>query len=151
MFNNQNESLTGNACYNNAGLIKGTTTTISTVNAGGLNLEINGLMYGPIAAAANFAPTACAVQAANSSAIYLVLMGTTGTVTVIKGGEAIIGSGSALNWPVVPANVAVIGGFKVVNANASSTFTMGTTALDATSVTYVAYNYCVAPTLLQVA
>ena len=78
-------------------------------------------------------------------------MGTTGTVRVIKGGEAIIGSGSALNWPVFPANVAVIGSFKVVNAHASNTFTMGTTALDATSVTYVAYNYCVAPTLLQVA
>ena len=70
MFNNQNESLTGNACYRKAALIKGSSTTISTVHAGSLNLEINGLMYGPTAAAANFGPTAWAVPAANSSASY---------------------------------------------------------------------------------
>ena len=155
MFNNQNESLTGNTCYSNAGLVKGTTTTICTKNTGGgLTLEINGLMYGPFAAVDNFAPTACAAQANYSAAIYLVLMSTLGVVTVIKGGEAAIGSGLVLNWPVIPANVAVIGGFKVVNATAvigGATFTMGTTALDAASVTYTAYNYSTAPTNLQIA
>lgn len=139
-------SVNGNQCLANATLAKGTTTTISTGAA--IDFEINGLLYTK-AAAANFAPTACASQAAGTSCMYLITVVAAGTVTVTKGTEQVIGSSNALNWPAIPANSAVIGAFKLVNV--TNPFICGTTALDATGCTATFYNYRALPSFVLTA
>jgi hypothetical protein len=135
MFNPSYTSRNGNLCLSNAQLAKGTTTTISTA---AIDFSINDLMYNK-AVAANFAPTACASQAAGTSAVYLVTVVSDGTVTVTKGTEAPIGSGQPLVWPAAPANSAAIGGFRIVNT--TNAFISGTTAHDAAGVTATYYNF----------
>ena len=145
MHNPSYNSVNGNRCLSNATLAKGTTTTISTA---AIDFEIDGLVYTK-AAASNFAPTACAAQAAGTTCMYLVTVVSGGTVTVTKGTEQVTGSGNPLFWPAIPASSAVIAAFKI--ATATNPFTSGTTAHDASGVTATYYNFASPPTSVLLA
>ena len=142
------QSLNGNFTLGNPTLAKGTTTTISTA---AFDFVINNSIYTK-AVAANFAPTACASQAAGTSCKYLVTVVAAGTVTVTKGTEQVTGSGQPLAWPsvnLIPANSVVIGSFRIDTA--TNPFISGTTAHDATGVTATYYNYFIPPTTVFLA
>lgn len=109
-----------------AGLAEGTNVnTIKTTYA--VSFRINGQTYYK-AATDNIAMTACAAQAANTTAYYLVTIGTDGTVTLTKGTDG------STTLPTQPANSAVLGVMKVALAG-GATFTSGTTDLGAANVT----------------
>ena len=77
--------------------------------------------------------TACAVQAAGTTAVYSLFIDATGAVTTVKGTEQVTGSEFPLSWGVAPDNTAMFGYIKVVNA--TDPFTARTTDLSASGVT----------------
>lgn len=131
----------GNINLGNAQLAEGTNAnTIKTVQA--IDYLISGLLYSK-AATDNIAMTAAAVQAAGTTAVYLITIDVNGTVTITKGDQATIGQGTVLKWPAAPAASAVIGGFKLKNT--TNPFTSGTTDLSAAGVTATFYNFAAYP------
>lgn len=120
--------VSGSLCK--AGLAEGTnnaTFKTAAPNGAGVDYAIDGIAYHK-ADGDNIAMTACDVQAANTSCLYLVQINAAGTWSIKKGEEVQnVVAGEALVWPQPDANNVAIGGFKVVNAG--STFTSGTTDL----------------------
>lgn len=118
------------------GLAAGTNAgTIQLVAA--TNYAINGVMYSK-AITNNIAVTASPIQAADTTALYLIAADAAGTITVYKGPDVLNADLAAGNKvlqysDLVPSTVAVLGEMKVVTV--AVTFTAGTTALNAAGVT----------------
>lgn len=124
----------GNACYGSAGLAEGTNAaTIQTANP--IHYSIAHRNYVKVATD-NIALTAAAAQADGNECMYLICINAAGTVSSVKGTEALIGAGVTL--PAVPADVVPIGAIKVATDGAA--FTAGTTDLGAAEVTDTYYN-----------
>lgn len=110
-------------------IIGGTTTKIKTATA--LPFTINGLAYSK-GATDNITIDAGAEQPISTFCKYLVSVIADGTVAVTKGNDAATAVLALL--PDMPAISAPIGYFQVAT-NGSTTFTAGTTALDAGGIT----------------
>lgn len=126
----------GNGCFGNAGFATATTTTkIKTTNA--IDFAKDSRFYSK-GATDNITMNACAVQSALTTCLYLISLSTAGAVTVTKGKEvatdALANGDVSLNFPDNPDGLVVIGAMRVATA-AATTFTCGTTALDASGVT----------------
>jgi hypothetical protein len=135
MYNlSNNAGFTG--VLSKAGLAEGTnsaTIAIAAPNGAGVDFAIDGIAYHK-ADADNIAMTALAVQAANTTCLYLVQINAAGTVSIKKGVAVANGSDDALVWPQPDAANCALGGFKVVNAGSS--FTSGTTDLGSLETWY---------------
>jgi len=83
------------------------------------------------------------------TALFTVCVDSSGTITVTKSTEvanADITAGSkVLHWPEPTANTCPIAGIKLKNGSAS-VFTGGSTLLDASDITFTAYNFFARPT-----
>jgi len=109
--------------------IGGTSTKIKIAVA--LKYCVNGLMYTK-AITDNITITAGAEQAVSTFCKYLVSINAAGTVVVTKGNDGTTAALALL--PDLPADSAPVGYFQVAT-NSSTTFTAGTTALDAAGIT----------------
>jgi len=96
------------------------------------------------------------VQPQNTSVVYVVALDATGTVAIVQGtyaGQAVtfkpdlsrIETGTGF-VPYEPAGYVAIGAVKVVTA--ATTFTPGTTALDAANITFTFHNVGLLPDTL---
>ena len=137
----------GTLCLSKAGLHKGTTSTIDIAapNGAGVDFCIAGKLYHK-ADTDTIAVSACTIQPALYSCLYLVLLDTGGNLTVVKGDQVLtadIGIVS-LTWPVVTALTCPIGAFRIDNAS-GYTFTAGTTAIGTTGVTATFYDLLAVP------
>ena len=138
-----NSGFTG--CFSKAGLAVGSTSTgvaIATPNGAGVDFAIDGIAYHK-ADAGSVAISATSVQAVSTSCLYLVELDASGALSTKKGKEELtadLGVSATLQWPAPSADKCPIGGFKVA-LNASTTFTGGTTALDAAGVTDTYYDF----------
>lgn len=83
--------------------------------------------------------------------VYLLVVGTAGTIRVVEGTQvsnaAITAGTKTAECPSCPPEYAPFGAVKVANASGSS-FTFGTTGLDASGVTDTYYNLAVVPASL---
>lgn len=131
----------GTMCLEKAGLATATTTTkikINAPNGAGIDFAIDGILYHK-ADTDNITVTACAAQAAVTKCLYLVMLDSSGTASVVKGTEVLTADltagSSALNYPLPDASTKCpIGAYKIETA-AATTFTNGTTAFDAAGIT----------------
>lgn len=136
--------LAGNINTTKAGLTINAASAATVKTATALSYTIGGIFYSKAALAAQalLSPPekpAYAVQPVNSTVYYVVSLDAAGTVYTTQGdwlGRLIpqtvaVGDG---NVPEVPANRTPIGYVKVVT-NGATTFTPGTTALDAVGLT----------------
>lgn len=86
--------------------------------------------------------------AAGCTALFLVVVNSSGTITAIKSNEEsntdLAAKNAALHWPTPTANTCPIGALKIKNASAS-VFTGGTTLLDAANITTTYYNLFTVP------
>lgn len=132
-------------CLSKAGLGIGSTPaelSIAAPNGAGVDYVINGIAY-HLADDATVAMSAMSVQAASTSCLYLVQLDSSGNLTTKKGTEqltASLGDNLSLQWPAPDDDKCPIGGFKVA-LNSSTTFTGGTTDLDAAGVTDTYYDF----------
>ncbi len=140
MDNLDNGARAGTLCFSKAGLKIGNSDAkdvdIAAPNGAGVDFSIGGIMYHK-ADAADIAITAATAQAALTTCLYLVTLTSAGTLATVKGTEvttANIGVTDVLKWPEPAADTCPIGALRVLTA-ASTTFTAGTTDLDATGVT----------------
>jgi hypothetical protein len=87
--------------------------------------------------------------AAGYTALFLVLVNASGTITVVKSDEVdndeLTAGSAVIHWPEPTVNTCPIGAIKIKNASAS-VFTGGTTLLDAASITTTFYNLFSVPT-----
>lgn len=119
-----------NRSFTAAGLtIGGTSTKIKIAVA--LKYCVNGLMYSK-AITDNITITTGAEQAISTFCKYLVSINAAGTVVTTKGEDAATAALALL--PDLPADSAPVGYFQVAT-NGATTFTAGTTALDAAGIT----------------
>ena len=119
-----------NQSFGAAGLtIGGTSTKIKIAAA--ITFRIAGIPYAK-AITDNITVTAGAVQAVSTFCKYLVSINAAGTVTVTKGDDAATAVLALV--PALPANNAPVG-YVQVATDAATTFTAGTTALDAAGIT----------------
>jgi len=85
---------------------------------------------------------------AGYTALFLVCVDSSGTVTVVKGDEVdnddITAGNAVLEWPEPTEDTCPIGALKIKNAS-SSVFTGGTTAQDASGITTTYYNFFTIP------
>lgn len=160
----------GNFCLSKGVLAinAGSAATIKTTNA--LNYSVGGVLYTKSALsaqsfAATHRPDGSAVTTANpqyvqpasTTVIYVVALNANGDVAVIQGSYA----GQALTYvgtpsktvtqtggvPALPAGYVPIGAVKVATATAT-TFTPGTTALDAAGITATYFDLALLPITL---
>jgi len=134
----------GTFCLSKAGLGIGSTekqVSIAAPNGAGVDYCIKGIMYHK-ADAATVAITAGDVQPVLTTALYVVCLNSAGTLSTVKGGEAL--SGGILHWPEIDEDLCPIGAIKVALADAA-TFTPGTTDLDASDVTATYYDFFAMP------
>lgn len=129
----------GTMCLSKAGLKVGSTATglaIAAPNGAGVDYAIDGILY-HLADAATVAVSAAAIQAADTTCLYLVTLNSSGTLATTKGTEVTTASLTAktsiLKMPDVPASVCPIGLLKVITV--AVTFTGGTTSHAASGVT----------------
>lgn len=132
---------------NAAGLGIGSTPaelSIAAPNGAGIDYAIDGLAY-HLADDASTAsiPAALAVQAADTTCLYLVSVDSSGTLSVTKGTEVLntaLAAGTAvLPWPEPVDNKCPIGCVKVKTV--AVTFTAATTDFDASGITDTYYNF----------
>jgi len=141
----------GTMCLSKAGIgIGGTdakTLSIAAPNGAGVDYAINGIVYHKADAADALAMTAAPVQADLTTCIYLVCLDSDGALSTVKGTAVLTadltGGDAVLEWPEVPANKCAIGAVKI--ANSGGTFTAGTTALSAGTVTDTYYDFMCVP------
>jgi hypothetical protein len=119
----------GTACFSYAGLAEGTndhTVKIAASNGAGVDFAINGILYHK-ADADNIAPTVCTEQALGTTCLYLVLLNSSGTLSVVKGTEvsntALSAGTTVLHWPTPTASTCPIGAIKI--ATGATAFTVG--------------------------
>jgi len=120
----------GTVCLSQGGLAEGTndsTIKILALNGAGIDFAIKGILYHK-ASTDNIDPTACAVQADDTTCLYLVTLTTAGVVDTIKGTEVTSASLTAgtnvLRWPTPAVDTCAFGAFKI--ATDGATFTVGT-------------------------
>lgn len=119
-----------NSCLKKAGLAIATTTTkLQIVNA--IEYVINGVFYAK-AATDNIDLTAADEQAISTFCKYLVSIDSAGTVSTTKGND--VSSAADTKLPILPADQSAIGYIQVAT-DGVTTFTAGTTALDAAGIT----------------
>jgi len=134
----------GGLSLSNGNLAEGTTANTIQI-AAVIDFMIGELLYSK-AITDSIAMTACAVQAAGTTCMYLITLNAAGTVVITKGTEQITGSLGNLLWPTQPSNTAVIGAIKV--ATATNPFTSGSTDLSAAGVTVTYYNLMARPSFV---
>lgn len=139
----------GTMCLSKAGLTEGTnsaTLEIAAPNGAGVDYAIDGILYHK-ADADNIAMTALDQQADDTTCLYLVALNSSGTLSIVKGTEALtedIANGDAnVEWPRPASGTCPIGGFKIVLDG--TTFTSGTTDLGAANVTDTFYDFMTVP------
>lgn len=160
----------GSRCLTKATLAINAASAATVKTTGATSYTINGVFYTKAALAAqSFAVThredgsavtatdAAYVQPAETTVIYLVCLNAVGAVAVVQGGYA----GQAVLYandkskvltsdggvPEIPAGYIAIGAVKVATA-AATTFTPGTTALDAAGVTATYFDLSMVPASL---
>lgn len=141
----------GTMCLSKAGLAIGSgdvkDVDIAAPNGAGVDFAINGILYHK-ADAADQAITAATAQADLTTCLYLICLNAAGTVSSVKGTEVLtadLTAGTAvLQWPSPVANTCPIGAVKV--ATSGATFTAGTTAFNAVTVTDTYYDLFTVPT-----
>ena len=136
----------GTLCLSKAGLHAGSTTSIDILapNGAGVDYAIAGVLYHEADSNTN-APTACALQAALTSCLYLVQLDTAHAITVIKGTEVLTADVGLvpLVWPAPTAGKCPIGGFRIDTAD-GYTFTSGTTTFNSNN-TATFYDFMAVP------
>jgi len=108
-----------------------------------IDYAIDGIGYATTAAATNKPLSADTAQAALTKCLYLICVDADVAFTSVKGREVLVADlvagNDVLEWPEVPANKVAIGAVKI-ETGAATTFTPGTTALDAANITDTYYN-----------
>ena len=132
-------------CLSKAGLgIAGTAdrVKITAPNGAGVDFAINGIAYHK-ADTDNIDTGAAAVQAVDTTCLYLIQLDVDGALTVVKGNEVLTVDLTAgtnnCQWPSPSANNCPIGGVKVVTV--AVTFTLATTDFSAAGVTETWYDF----------
>lgn len=126
----RDRAVIGAACLAAAGLAIATDTTqVQSGNA--VDYRIDGKAYSKAASDPLDAPTG-SVQGQSTKAVYLFSVDSAGVVSCTQ--SDIVADGEDVHYPELPDNEAPIGAIKVVT-NASTTFTPGTTDLNAAGVT----------------
>lgn len=138
----------GTFCLAKATLAEGTNpNTIKVTNAGGIPFCIDGTVFSK-ATTDNVAMNALALQAADTTCIYLVQIDSAGAITMKKGTEQLntdLAAGNKfLGWPKPDASKCPIGAVKVKTV--AVTFTNGTTDLSAAGITAVFFDLFAVPT-----
>ena len=157
----------GNRCYTKATLAINAVGAATVKNTGATVFSIGGVLYTKAALAAQSIAVThrldgtavttaepAYVQPALTTVIYVVALNKGGTVAVVQGsydgqsvtfkpdlGKILIGDGDI---PDEPAGYTAIGAIKVATA-AATTFTPGTTLLDAAGVTVTYFDVSVLP------
>jgi hypothetical protein len=137
----------GTFCHSKAGLAIGdgakTGPAIVAPNGAGIDFSIDGIMYHKAEAATVLPLTAAAVQAIDTTCLYLMCVNASGTVTSVKGTAVLTSELEAdvvaLAWPEPTAGTCPFGAVKIVTDH-THTFTAGTTALDAAGITETYYD-----------
>lgn len=150
-------SLSGRTgCLSKAGLSLATDKNdiqIAAPNGAGVDFAIDGICYHK-ADTDDIVLTAHAQQAVSTSCLYLVQLDSSGNLSTKKGTERLtanLGDNLSLQWPLPDEGKCAIGGYKVAT-NGSTTFTNGTTDLDAAGVTTTFYDFALGmPVAPQVA
>ncbi len=109
-------------------------------NGAGTDFMVHGIAY-HFADDATFAMTAMAVQAAETSCLYLLQINAAGTTSTKKGREILtadIPESDALEWPVPDEDNCALGYFRVDTVGV--TYTGATTDLDASGITDTYYD-----------
>jgi len=131
-------------CLRKAGLgIAGTADRVkfTAPNGVGTDFAINGIAY-HLADGDNVDTGAAAVQAVDTTCLYLLLLDSGGALSTIKGDEVLntnLTNGTAVQWPAPTTNKCPVGGVKVKTV--AVTFTLGTTNFDAAGVTETWYDF----------
>ena len=132
-------------CLSKAGLgIAGTVDRVkfTAPNGAGTDFAINGIAY-HLADGDNVDTGAAAIQAVDTTCLYLLLLDSSGTLSVVKGEEVLntaTAAGTAVvHWPEPTANTCPVGAVKVKTV--AVTFTLGTTGFDASGVTDTYYDF----------
>ncbi len=140
----------GTICLSKAGLAIGSTKTgvaIAAPNGAGVDFAIDGILYHK-ADAASTAVTAAQTVATLKTAIMLILLDSSGTLSTVMGtastNAGITAGSEVIVWPTPTASTCCIGALKIKNASAS-TFTTGTDDFDATSITTTYIDLCLIP------
>ena len=141
MTQNLNELVRGGTfCLSKAGLKIGNSDAkdvdIAAPNGAGVDFCINGVLYHK-ADAADIPLTVHAVQAVDTTCIYLVCLDVDGNLSSVKGtavlNTELVAGSSVLQFPTPVVNTCPIGYVKVKTV--AVTFTTGTTELSASGVT----------------
>lgn len=135
------------ACFSRAGLAIGdgakTGPAIVAPNGAGIDYAIAGVAFFKAEAATVLPLTAAAVQAVDTTCIYLMQIDSAGTVTSVKSNEelntALANGTRVLHYPEPAANKCPFGAVKIKTV--AVTFTPGTTALDAAGITATYINF----------
>lgn len=156
--------LIANRCYVKATLAINAGSAATVKNTGAIIYSVDGIMYTKAALSAqsiavthNYTGTTggAYVQPANTTVIYVLALDASGNVAVVQGtyagqdlsqrsmGATAKGTGAI---PDAPAGYTPVGAIKV--ATGAVTFTAGTTALDAASVTATYFDLAVLPSSL---
>lgn len=117
------------------------------VTAATLNYCINSNLYTFTSGDGDIPLEVAQNLAALSIGLYLVCVDSSGTVSIVNGSQELIAdfdAGVPLAWPQPTVDTCPIGGFTIKN-EAATEFIGGTTELDATDVTFVAYNLFTVP------
>lgn len=141
----------GTLCMSKAGLKIGSTATqiaIAAPNGTGVDFAINGTLY-YLADTATVAVTASQTVADGDTALLLVCLDSSGTVSTVLGDATsntdITAGNGVIEWPQPTADTCAIGALKVKNASGAD-FITGTTAFNATSITTTYIDLLAVPT-----
>lgn len=137
----------GTFCLGNAGVIIAALAKANAETLADIPYCINGLMYTLTSGAGDIQLDGHTVTSLYT-ALFVVCVNSSGTISVVKGTEVsnadITAGNKVLKWPEPTANTCPIAGLKIKNATAS-VFTGGTTLLDAANITFTAYNFFTVP------
>ena len=144
MFNLDDTAVRGGTvCLSKAGLAIGSTTSkakIAAPNGAGVDFAIDGVLYHKADTDDAVVLTTANNVADGYTAIVLVQLDSSGTVSVVQGtavANAAVTAGTAvIRWPAPTVNKCPIGALKLKNASGSA-FVGGTTALSAITTTYI--------------
>jgi hypothetical protein len=132
-------------CLSKAGLgIAGTADRVkfTAPNGAGTDFAIDGIAY-HLADGDNVDTGAAAVQAVDTTCLYLLQLDSGGTLSAVKGTEVLntltaAGTG-VVNWPEPTSGKCPVGAVKVKTV--AVTFTLATTNFDASGVTETWYDF----------
>jgi len=142
----------GTFCLGNAGIIIDASAKADAETLADIPYCIKGRMYTLTSGDGDIQFDGNTVTAAYT-AMFTVCVDSSGTITVVKGTEISntdVTNGKPIPWPEPTANTCPIGACKIKNAS-SSVFTGGTTLLDASDITFTAYNFFTLPSEPHVA